>query len=314
VLHDVGLGEGDHRARQERHDVDVHVVAQVAGLDEAGRQPPAVRAGHGDRRRAAAPTSRRPRARPARRPARTPCGSSGTAAAPSRRCAPSTLARAAGRRSRRARAGAGAVDGEVQSPSTTNSTASAPVALRPVAPPSGSTSTRYCEKVSAKPLRRDLLAVPRRGAPGRGEPAARERSGCRGRAVRRRRGARPHRRRRAQQARARRLRLPAARPALDGPQPPARSRCTSTGSARRTSRSTASTVPTAFVTSEQEATPIAMPARRPVAHDPLRRAERPAARHARQRRHLPARRVIPFARRTSWSTGCTSSRARRSTG
>src|SRR3712207_9447861 len=34
VLHHVGLREGDHRARLERHDGDVHVVAQVGGVED----------------------------------------------------------------------------------------------------------------------------------------------------------------------------------------------------------------------------------------------------------------------------------------
>ncbi len=47
VLHDVGLGEGDHRAGLEGDDVDVHVVAQVGRIDEARRRPAPVGAGHG---------------------------------------------------------------------------------------------------------------------------------------------------------------------------------------------------------------------------------------------------------------------------
>ncbi len=44
----MGLGEGDHRAGLEGDDVDMHVVAQVGRIDEAGRRPAPVRVGHGE--------------------------------------------------------------------------------------------------------------------------------------------------------------------------------------------------------------------------------------------------------------------------
>ena len=55
--------------------------------------------------------------------------------------------------------------------------------------------------------------------------------------------------------------------------------------------------------------------RRALGDDALRRSGRPAPRHARQHRHLRARRASsPSPRRMSWSTGSTCWRARRSTG
>ncbi|KQQ45529.1 hypothetical protein ASF58_18175 [Methylobacterium sp. Leaf125] len=47
VLHDVGLLEGDGGARAQGDDVDVHVVADIVGGDEAGCGPGSVGAGHG---------------------------------------------------------------------------------------------------------------------------------------------------------------------------------------------------------------------------------------------------------------------------
>ncbi|CRQ98482.1 hypothetical protein PAERUG_P45_London_17_VIM_2_12_12_02934 [Pseudomonas aeruginosa] len=49
VLHHVGLGEGDHAARLEVDDVDVHVVAHVAHVDEAGGAPAAFGVRHHQR-------------------------------------------------------------------------------------------------------------------------------------------------------------------------------------------------------------------------------------------------------------------------
>lgn len=49
VLHDVRLGKGDDAAGRKGHNVDVHVVAQVGRVDEAGGGPGAVGAGHGGR-------------------------------------------------------------------------------------------------------------------------------------------------------------------------------------------------------------------------------------------------------------------------
>ena len=46
----MGFGERDDGARLERDDGDVHVVAHVGRVDEAGRRPLAVGVGHGDRR------------------------------------------------------------------------------------------------------------------------------------------------------------------------------------------------------------------------------------------------------------------------
>ncbi len=39
MLHHVGLGKGDDRARLESHDGDVHIVAEVGRIDKAGRRP-----------------------------------------------------------------------------------------------------------------------------------------------------------------------------------------------------------------------------------------------------------------------------------
>ncbi len=49
MFHHVGFSEGDNRTRLERDDVDVHVVAHVAHVDEARGHPFAIGTRHGDR-------------------------------------------------------------------------------------------------------------------------------------------------------------------------------------------------------------------------------------------------------------------------
>ena len=91
------------------------------------------------------------------------------------------------------------------------------------------------DRPSAVRLRRDVLAVHRRGGQGRRQRPSRGRPGRRGSAVRRRRlGAADDRRHRAR-ARARRLRLPAARRARGRCATPGRRPRASTGSASPTS-------------------------------------------------------------------------------
>ena len=48
MLHDVGFGKGDDSTGLEGHDIDVHVVTQVGGIDKAGGRPLAISARHGD--------------------------------------------------------------------------------------------------------------------------------------------------------------------------------------------------------------------------------------------------------------------------
>ena len=144
---------GMTRARLEGDDVDMHVVAQIVGIDEARRRPAARGAGHRQRHDVLLVAEERLGhldALDALVELADPVEARG---ALRRRCAASSRSPAAGRHSRPAAGDAlSPAIVTVSSPSMTNSTPSAPASGSGRSlPPPGATSMMYCEKVSEKP-------------------------------------------------------------------------------------------------------------------------------------------------------------------
>jgi len=50
MFHDMRFGKGDDSAWLETHDIDMHVMAHVHGIDQAGGEPAAAGVFHGRRR------------------------------------------------------------------------------------------------------------------------------------------------------------------------------------------------------------------------------------------------------------------------